>query len=147
MEWRREDGYWVSDDKRHLNIDRIHRWLSDESYWAAGRSIDVVSRSIEGSITCGCYASDGTQVGVCRWVTDSATFGWLCDVFIDTAHRGSGLGIFMVGSAMDHPAVQGLRLLALRTRDAHGLYSRFGFGPSTGNWMDLLSPGAGLHVL
>jgi len=140
MAWRRGDGYWVSDDKAHLDVDRIHRWLSVESYWAAGRSMEVVRRSLEGSITLGCYSRDGAMVGVCRWVTDSATFVWLCDVFIDTAERGSGLGVFLVGSAMSHPAVQGIRLLCLATHDAHGLYRQFGFGPATGSWMEVRDP-------
>jgi GNAT superfamily N-acetyltransferase len=138
-EWHRADGYFVSDDRDLVDVDRVHAWLSDGSYWAAGRPIEVVRRSIDGSITLGCYASDGEQVGVCRWVTDSATFGWLCDVFVDTGQRGNGLGIFLVQSAMAHPAVRGLRLLLLGTRDAHGLYSRFGFVTSEANWMELRS--------
>jgi GNAT superfamily N-acetyltransferase len=131
MEWRRDDGYWVSDDRDHLDLDRVHRWLSEESYWAEGRSLDLVERSIECSITLGCYAPDASQVGICRWVTDSATFAWLCDVFVDADHRGVGLGVFLVRCAMEHPDVQGIRLLLLGTRDAHGLYQRFGFGPAS----------------
>ena len=137
MQWQGADGYFVSDDPNLVDVDRVHAWLSNESYWADGRPMEVVRRSIEGSITLGCYAPDGTQVGVCRWVTDCATFGWLCDVFIDADQRGRGLGVFLVESAMAHPAVQGLRLLLLGTRDAQGLYSRFGFVTSTRNWMEL----------
>jgi GNAT superfamily N-acetyltransferase len=136
VQWRRDDGYFVSDDRGLLDVDRVHAWLSNESYWANGRPVEVVRRSIEGSITLGCYAPDGGQAGFCRWVTDSATFGWLCDVFVDADQRGQGLGIFLVESAMDHPAVQGLRLLLLGTRDAQGLYSRFGFATATSNWME-----------
>jgi GNAT superfamily N-acetyltransferase len=65
---------------------------------------------------------------VCRWITDTATFAWLCDVFVDAGYRGEGVGVFLVGAAMEHPAVAGLRLL-LGTRDAHPLYHRFGFTP------------------
>lgn len=136
MESRRDDGYWVSDNPDHLDVDLIHGWLSEESYWAQGRSLELVKRSILESIAIGCYAPDGTQVGLCRWVTDSATFAWLCDVFVDAGHRGDGLGVFLVQSAMDHPAVQGIRLLLLGTRDAHGLYQRFGFGPASENLME-----------
>ena len=136
MESRRDDGYWVSDNPNHLDPDRIHKWLSQESYWAEGRSLELVKRSIRESIVIGCYAPDGTQVGLCRWVTDSATFAWLCDVFVDAGHRGDGLGVFLVQSAMDHPEVQGIRLLLLGTRDAHGLYKRFGFGPASENLME-----------
>lgn len=141
MESRRDDGYWVSDDQHNLDLDRIHRWLSEESYWAEGRSLDVVRRSVQSSITLGCFAPDGTQVGVCRWVTDSATFAWLCDVFVDADHRGHGLGVFLVRSAMEHPSVQGIRLLLLGTRDAHGLYQRFGFVTASDNLMERRTSG------
>ncbi len=79
------------------------------------------------SIVVGCYCPEGTQVGLARWVSDEATFAWLCDVFIDESHRGLGLGAFMVNAAMEHPAVNGLRIRLLATRDAHGLYEQFGF--------------------
>ena len=143
MQWRRDDGHFVSDDRDLVDVERIHEWLSSESYWANGRSLEVVRRSIEGSIVLGCYAPDGMQVALCRWVTDSATFGWLCDVFVDADQRGQGLGVFLVESAMKHPAVQGLRLLLLGTRDAQGLYSRFGFVTATGNWMEKRSQDGG----
>jgi GNAT superfamily N-acetyltransferase len=136
MERRRSDGYLVSDDRELVDVGAVHRWLSEESYWAAGRPLEIVERSISGSVALGCYAPDGSQVGVCRWVTDSATFAWLCDVFVDRSVRGLGLGVFMVGAAMDHPAVQGLRLLLLGTRDAHSLYSRFGFSSPTRSFME-----------
>lgn len=136
MESRRDDGYWVSDDQDHLDLDRIYRWLSEGSYWAEGRPLDLVRRSVESSITLGCFAPDGSQVGVCRWVTDQATFAWLCDVFVDAGHRKAGLGVFLVRCAMEHPAVQGIRLQLLATRDAHGLYRRFGFGPASENLME-----------
>jgi len=116
------NGFFVSDDQDLLDVERVHAWLSSESYWAAGRPLEVVRRSIEGSITLGCYSSESTQVGICRWVTDGATFGWLCDVFVDSGNRGRGLGVFLVESALAHPAVKGLRLLLLGTRDAQGLY-------------------------
>jgi GNAT superfamily N-acetyltransferase len=136
VESRRDDGYWVSDNPDPLDPDRIHGWLSQESYWAQGRSLELVKRSIRESIVIGCYAPDGAQVGLCRWVTDSATFAWLCDVFVDDRYRGGGLGVYLVQSAMDHPAVRGIRLLLLGTRDAHGLYQRFGFGPASENLME-----------
>jgi GNAT superfamily N-acetyltransferase len=127
VERSRDDGYSVSDDKSRLDVERIYRWLCKESYWAAGRPIETIRRSIENSIAFGCYDPTGVQVGFCRWVTDEATFGWLCDMFVDDSHRQKGLGVFLVGSAMDHPAIQGIRLLLLATRDAHGLYAKFGF--------------------
>jgi GNAT superfamily N-acetyltransferase len=122
------DGYWVSDDPDLLQINRVHRWLSEESYWAKGRPLDTTERAIAASLNLGLYGVDGTQVGFCRWVTDGATFAWLCDVFVDTAHRGHGLGVFLIEVATSHPTVRGLRFL-LGTGDAHGLYAKFGFTP------------------
>ncbi|HXQ63063.1 MAG TPA: GNAT family N-acetyltransferase [Acidimicrobiales bacterium] len=127
MRWAGPDGYWASDDRSLVDVARVHRWLSTESYWAGGRSLEVVSRSIEESLTLGLYGPGVGQVGVCRWVTDYATFGWLCDVFVDAAVRGTGLGTFLVGTATAHPDVRDLRLQVLGTRDAHDLYRRFGF--------------------
>ena len=125
-EWRRDDGYWVSDEPSLLDVGRIHQWLSEESYWAEGRPFEKTVTAISHSIDFGLYESSGAQVGFCRWVTDTATFAWLCDVFVDGSCRGKGLGVFMVDIAVAHPSVGGLRLL-LGTADAHGLYQRFGF--------------------
>jgi GNAT superfamily N-acetyltransferase len=74
----------------------------------------------------GLYDVAGQPAGFCRWVTDGATFAWLRDVFVDQPHRGHGLGTFLVETAVGDPDIRGLRLL-LGTKDAHGLYRKFGF--------------------
>ncbi len=104
---------------------------------ARGRTYEVVARSVRESLTLGLYGP-GDQVGVCRWVTDYATFGWLSDVFVDSSVRGRGLGSFLVGTAVAHPDVQDLPLAVLGTRDAHALYRRFGFESvaSPERWME-----------
>jgi GNAT superfamily N-acetyltransferase len=109
-----------------LDIGAVHRWLSTLSYWAEGRPRPTTERAIARSLNLGLYAAAGAQAGFCRWVTDGATFAWLCDVFIDPTHRGNGLGVFLVQTATAHPEVRGLRFL-LGTKDAHGLYRKFGF--------------------
>jgi GNAT superfamily N-acetyltransferase len=129
MESRRQDGYAVSDDPARLDVALVHRFLSEEAYWSPGIARDVVERGIAGSIAFGLYAPGGAQAGFARMVTDRATFGFLADVFVLDAHRGRGLGVFLVGSALEHPGVQGLRRIVLATDDAHGLYARFGFAP------------------
>ena len=138
LRWDGPDGYWVSDDRSLVDAALVHRWLSTESYWARDRSAALVARSIAGSLTLGLYGPDGAQVGVCRWVTDYATFAWLGDVFVDPVVRGRGLGIFLVATATDHPDVRHLRLQVLGTRDAHDLYRRFGFETvaSPERWME-----------
>jgi GNAT superfamily N-acetyltransferase len=121
-------GYWVSDDKALLDTERVHGWMSVESYWAAGRSRDATERSIEHSLCVGLYPPDGGgQAGFARVVTDYATFSWLCDVFVDAAHRGDGMGTFLVRATLGHPAVAGLRTV-LMAAPARSLYHRLGFG-------------------
>ncbi len=124
--WSGPNGAWASDEPELLDIDRVHHWLSNESYWAKGRPRQVTELAIASSVTIGLYNGDDKQVGVCRWVTDGATFAWLCDVFVDTTERGNGLGVFLIEVATSHPTVKGIRML-LGTGDAHGLYRKFGF--------------------
>jgi GNAT superfamily N-acetyltransferase len=135
----REDGFEVSDIKDRLDVPRIHRWLSEEAYWSLGRSMDHVVTSIANSIVLGCYSPEGDQVGIARWVTDTATFGWLCDVFVESEYRNRGLGKFLVQAAVDHPLVTSVRLRMLATKDAHELYQQVGFVtvPEPGRWMEL----------
>jgi GNAT superfamily N-acetyltransferase len=138
MELVRPDGFMVTDDRARIDIARVHRWLSEESYWAAGSSLDVVTRSIHGSISLGCFAPDGEQVGVTRLITDGAVFALISDVFVDSDYRGRGLGKFLVQSAVEHPEVRGVRRMLLATSDAHELYRQFGFGALSNpeRWME-----------
>ena len=119
------DEFSISTDKTRLNIALIHEYLSQRSYWARGRSFDVVRKSIEHSLCFGLYRGD-EQVGFARVVTDGATFAWLCDVFILESVRGRGLGKRLVQAVVDHPELQGLRRIMLATQDAHELYQRYG---------------------
>jgi GNAT superfamily N-acetyltransferase len=120
------DGYWVSDDAALIDVDRVHGWISQESYWAKGRSYEAMVRAIEHSLVFGLYGPDDTQAGFARQVTDRATFAWLCDVFVDTGHRGRGLGSFLAQAAIGHPDVAGLRQV-LSTTPERTLYRQFGF--------------------
>ena len=129
MEWTR-DGYTISDDPARVDVDAVHRYLSEESYWAPGVPRDVVERSIAGSLPFGLYAPDGSLAGFARAVTDRAVFAYLGDVFVLPEHRGRGLGVWLTQVVMEHPELQGLRRWVLYTEDAHGLYERFGFGPA-----------------
>ncbi|MEV7228966.1 GNAT family N-acetyltransferase [Polymorphospora sp. NPDC051019] len=136
----RGDGYELSDDPRRIDIDRVHRWLSTESYWAKGRSRALVARSIMGSTVFAAYrTTDGAQVAFARVVTDGATFAWLCDVFVDRAERGHGLGTWLVSTARDELAARGVRRILLATADAHGVYAKLGFEAlaEPARWMQL----------
>ena len=127
MEWRR-DGCVVSDEPGRLDHAAIHDYLTRESYWAAGIPRAVVARAIANSLCFGLYRG-GRQIGFARVVTDRATYGYLCDVFVDAASRGAGLGKWLVECVLAHPDLQGLRRLSLMTRDAQGLYAAYGFKP------------------
>ena len=123
--WHRGD-YSISTDRARLDIDLIHKYLSNESYWATGRLREVVERSIENSLAFGIYNED-KQVGFARIVTDYATFAWVADVFVLSEHRGRGLSKWLMEVIIAHPQLQGFRRWVLSTKDAHGLYERFGF--------------------
>jgi GNAT superfamily N-acetyltransferase len=105
-----------------------------------GRSRDQQDRAVAGSLNFGAYAAgSGGQAGYARVVTDYATFGWLCDVYVDPAARGLGLGTALAAAARDHLAPYGLRRLLLATNDAHGVYAKLGWVPLTApeKWMTL----------
>jgi GNAT superfamily N-acetyltransferase len=123
-EWRRGE-YLVSTDRSLLDLQVIHGYLST-SYWAAGVPEEVVGQSIENSLNFGVYRGE-EQVGFARVVTDRATFAYLADVFVLEAHRGQGLGKWLVEVVLSHPDLQGLRRWMLATRDAHDLYRRYAF--------------------
>jgi GNAT superfamily N-acetyltransferase len=119
----------VSTDPDRLDVDRIHRWLSEDAYWSLGRTREVVERSIEHSLNFGAYDEHGELVGYARVVTDEATFAWLCDVYVDPSARGAGVGTALLDAVTAR--VAGLRLsrTLLATADAHALYTRYGFAP------------------
>jgi GNAT superfamily N-acetyltransferase len=126
-EYRRAD-FLISTDRERLNLDVVHGFLTN-SYWAEGIPREVVARSIESSLCFGIYENSGEQVGFARVVSDFATVAYLGDVFVLESHRGRGLGKWLMECVVQHPALQNLRRWILLTRDAHGLYSQFGFEP------------------
>jgi len=123
------DGFTVSDDRARLDLDLLHRYLRDESYWARGRSRTIVERCVANSLCFGLYAADGSLAGFARVVSDRAVIAHLNDVFVLPPWRGRGLGKALVAAALAHPELRTVVRWTLSTSDAHGLYSPFGFGP------------------
>jgi len=121
---RTHGEYEISDDRARLDLDVVERLLH-ETYWAWERPRGAIEKSIANSLCLGAYWR-GAQVGFGRAVTDGATFAWVCDVVIDEAHRGTGLGKVLVEALINHPEIAELRQV-LATRDAHTLYERFGY--------------------
>lgn len=116
----------ISTDKSNLNIPLIHRYLSEESYWAKLIPMDTVKRSIENSLCFGVYF-DGQQIGFARVITDYSVFAYLADVFILTDYRGEGFSKQLMHYIINYPSLQGLRRWMLGTFDAHELYKKYGF--------------------
>jgi GNAT superfamily N-acetyltransferase len=123
-----ENGFIFSDDSNLVDINAVHHYLSTQSYWAKEIPFELVQKSIENSLCFGVY-KDGKQAGFARWVTDRATFAYLCDVYVEEAFRGLGLSKKLMSLMMFHPDLQGLRTYCLATLDAHSLYAQFGFKP------------------
>jgi GNAT superfamily N-acetyltransferase len=118
----------ISTDRARLDLNVIHDFLTN-CYWAKGIPREVVCRSIEHALCFGIYDAKGAQIGFARVVTDFATVAYLGDVFVLESHRGQGLSKWLMECIMAHPALRDLRRWILLTRDAHGLYSQFGFTP------------------
>lgn len=124
MEIKKGD-YLLTDDKNVINMDFVVDGLHN-TYWADKRERDIIEKSIEHSIFLSLFKNE-RQIGFTRIVTDYATFAWIADVYIDPEQRGNNLGKFLVENTVNHEAIKDLRLRLLKTRDAHGLYEKYGF--------------------
>jgi len=118
--------YSISTEKSKLNVEAIHDYLSNKSYWAKGRSLENVKKSIDNSFCFGLYDSKDTILGFARVITDKVVFAYLLDFFVFEPYRGNGLGKYLLKHILEHPDFQ-VRLWFLGTADAHGLYEKFGF--------------------
>lgn len=132
--WAKE-GFFISSDKNHLPLDIIFDYLHNQSYWAQGISWEIFTKSIANSALCfGIFSAapgSGKEnlVGFARVITDLSTFAYLSDVFVLEAFRSKGLAKWLVSIISQHPDLQTIRNFLLITRDAHDLYSQFGFKP------------------
>jgi GNAT superfamily N-acetyltransferase len=127
VEYRRGE-FLISTSRERIDLNVVHGFLSN-CYWAKGIPREVVARSIEHALCFGIYDGQGAQVGFARVISDFATIAYIGDVFVLPTHRGRGLGKWLMECITQHPGLQNLRRWLLTTRDAHGLYSQFGFTP------------------
>ncbi|WP_026552473.1 GNAT family N-acetyltransferase [Arthrobacter sp. H20] len=127
--------YTFSTSTHRIDRDRVHRWLSEQSYWALGRTRRAQDAAIDASRNYGVYDESGEQMAYGRVVTDGVTFAWLCDVFVATEMRGFGIGKMLAAGIVTDLESFELKRILLSTGDAHGLYSQYGFAqlsePST----------------
>jgi GNAT superfamily N-acetyltransferase len=140
--WQKGD-YSISTDDHRLNIPLIHDFISNQSYWAQGRKIEIVQLALDNSLNFGLY-KNGEQIGFARVVTDYCTFAWLADVFIIEGFRGEGLSKWLMEVIMNHPRLINMRRWVLATKDAHRLYEQFGFGrmAQPERWMERFNDNA-----
>jgi GNAT superfamily N-acetyltransferase len=124
----RRGEFLISTSRELLNLDVVHGFLTN-CYWSKGVPREVVAASNKHSLCFGVYDGQGEQVGFARVITDFATIAYVGDVFVLETHRGRDLGKWLMECITQHPALQNLRRWILTTRDAHGLYSQFGFTP------------------
>jgi GNAT superfamily N-acetyltransferase len=124
MEFHR-NHFCISTDHAKLNPPTIHGFLK-QSYWAENIPASIVEKAIKNSLCFGLYKGE-EQIGFARVITDYATFAYLADVFIRDSYRGQGLSKWLMECIMQYPELQGLRRWLLATKDAHGLYTQYGF--------------------
>lgn len=133
-----KNDFYISTDKSKMDIETIHQYLSEESYWAKGVPREIVEKSIANSFCFGVFYQS-KQVGFAKVITDFTTIAYLGDVFILEEFRGLGLSKLLMENIMNHPELQGLRRWILLTADAHELYKKFG-------WSDIKEPARWMEV-
>jgi GNAT superfamily N-acetyltransferase len=120
------DGLELDDDPERVDVAAVHRFVSEESYWAAGRALAVQERLIrEATRVVGLY-HDGAQIGFCRAIGDGAVVMYLADVYVLPEYRGRGLGVELLREMVERGPYAGVRWM-LHTADAHDLYAKLGF--------------------
>ncbi|MEB8329165.1 GNAT family N-acetyltransferase [Flavobacteriaceae bacterium KMM 6897] len=118
---------FISTNKETLDTAKIHRYISTESYWGMGRSMEDVLITIDNSYCFGLYSETNEQLGFARVVTDFVVFAYIMDVIIFKEYQGKGLGYKLIENIMESDALGKIKTFALKTKDAHSLYERFGF--------------------
>ncbi|MBP6004298.1 MAG: GNAT family N-acetyltransferase [Pyrinomonadaceae bacterium] len=138
-----DNKFEIDSDRSRLDVDAIHDFLANESYWAQTRTREQTETAIANSICFGVYDGE-RQIGFARVVSDRATFAYIGDVYVIDEYRGRGLSKWLMETILAHPDLQGLRRWVLATRDAHGLYRQFGFDKlkHPDRWMELPAPNA-----
>ncbi len=123
-----EQKFYIITDQSRMDLEFIHVYLFGQSYWAKGRSIERVKKSMSHSLCFGLFA--GTrQIGFGRVATDYVVFAWIMDLFVDPLYRGKGLGRMLIQTIIEHPELQDVNSIGFRTQDAHELYKNMNLNP------------------
>ena len=121
-----KENFRITTEITEFDIPLIHKYLSEESYWAKNIPIEIVKQSIENSLCFGVF-HENMQIGFARIISDYTTFAYLADVFILPDFRGKGLSKWLLDVISEHPNLQNLRRWMLMTQDAQGLYEQKGW--------------------
>lgn len=137
----------IKTGKENMDVKMIHRFLSEDSYWAKNISYELVDQSLSHSFCIGVFVN-GDQVAFGRVITDYYTFGWFADFFVLPEYRGEGMAKKMLTHILEQPWSKRLRRKMLNTSDAHGLYRQFQFKDlaSPSNILEMYNPGAHLQA-
>tara|TARA_R110002051_G_scaffold150662_3_gene223247 strand:+ start:10175 stop:10591 length:417 start_codon:yes stop_codon:yes gene_type:complete len=120
-------SFYISTEKNSLDVYKIQQYISNESYWGKGRTIEEVQTTIDHSFCFGIYNSNKQQMGFARLVTDYILFAYVMDVIIFPEYQGKGYGKELVAYIMAHEIIKKVKTVALKTKDAHELYVKHGF--------------------
>lgn len=133
----------ISTDKNLLDINLIHNFLSNESYWAKGISKERIKKVIENSFCFGIY-KDNKQIGFARVVSDLSSFAYLADVFVLKDYRGKGLASLLIKTILGYDNFKSIRRWLLATKDAHEIYKKLGFKSleNPEKFMEIFNPDA-----
>lgn len=136
------NGYLITTDKKKMQVEAIHKWLSEKSYWVKDIPFDIVKNSFDNSFCIG-VLKDGKQIAYARLITDYTSIAYLADVYVEEEHRGQGISKKMMEILLNLEWVTKLRKVFLGTLDAHSLYLRYGFEPlaEPARWMEISRPG------
>lgn len=134
----RKDNYLISTDKKKLDLNAIHEFLSTKAYWCLNIPLDKVQISIENSFCFGVYHNEN-QIGFARIITDFSTIAYLGDVYVEEEYRGKGISKWLMETIISHSELQGLRRWILLTGDAHELYRKYG-------WTDIADPSKWMEI-
>ncbi|RKN81004.1 GNAT family N-acetyltransferase [Ulvibacterium marinum] len=122
-----EGEFYIATEREKMDTPFIHKYLSENSYWAKGRTMELVLKSMENSLCFGVFNKNDQQVAFARLVTDYVVFAWLMDVFVDSEYASQGIGKMLVRHIVQLPELRNVNGIGLRTNDAHGFYEKFGF--------------------
>ena len=126
-DWVNEEGYIVTTNPKQVDVEVLHEFLAERSYWAQNIPKEVVEKGVKNSLNFSLIAPDNRFIGYAKAITDRSTFAYLSDIYVEEEFRGRGLGKWLMECIMKHPELQNLRMWLLHTKDAHGLYRKYGF--------------------